>query len=78
VKNSSSRLAARENISSAEVLRRLIREGESVLSNRAEEAMMEAALKVISQAAKEANESMARTFAKVDRLHEELMRRDVA
>ena len=72
------RLAARENISSAEVLRRLIRNGEGLLSNKQEEEMIEAALKIISQAAREASASMVRTMEKVDRLHEELMQRDIA
>ncbi len=71
------RLAARENISSAEVLRRLIRDGESVLSNKQEEEMIEAALKIISQAAREASASMVRTMEKVDRVHAEIMQRDI-
>ena len=71
------RLAARENVSSAEVLRRLIRNGEGLLSNKQEEEMIEAALKIISQAAREASASMVRTMEKVDRLHEELMQRDI-
>jgi hypothetical protein len=34
-------------------------------------------LKLISTAAREASESMVRTMEKVDRLHEELMQRDI-
>ncbi len=71
------RLAAKQNISSAEVLRRFIRDGEAMLRNRQEEEMIEAALKLMSTAAREANESMVRTMEKVDRLHEEIMQRDI-
>jgi hypothetical protein len=70
-------LAANQNISSAEVLRRLIREGESVFQHKQEEEMIEAVLKLISTAAREASESMVRTMEKVDRLHEEIMQRDI-
>lgn len=71
------RLAAKENISSAETIRRLIREGENIFHNKQEEEMIKAALKLISVAAREANESMERTMEKVDRLHEEIMQRDI-
>jgi hypothetical protein len=71
------RLAAKEKISSGEVIRRFIRDGEALLGNKQEEEMIEAALKLISTAAREANESMIRTMEKVDRLHEELMQRDI-
>jgi hypothetical protein len=71
------RLAAKQNVSSAEVLRRLIREGDALLGNKQEEEIIEAALKVIYEALSEANESMVRTMERVDRLHEELMQRDI-
>jgi hypothetical protein len=71
------RLAAKQNISSAEVLRRLIRDGEHAFHNRREEETIEAVLKLISTAAREASESIVRTMEKVDRLHEELMQRDI-
>jgi outer membrane lipopolysaccharide assembly protein LptE/RlpB len=71
------RLASRQKISSAEVIRRFIRDGESLLGNKQEQEMIEAALKLISTAAREANESMVRTMDKVDRLHEEIMLRDI-
>jgi hypothetical protein len=71
------RLAAKEKISSAEVLRRFIREGDSFFQNKQEEEIIEAALKMISTAAREANESMTRTMDKIDKLHEELMARDI-
>ena len=72
------RLAAEENISSAEVIRRLIREGDSLFKDRHEEEVVRAALSIISTAAREANESMSRTMAKVDKLHSELMERTPA
>ena len=63
------RLAAKQKISSAEVLRRLIQEGDAVFNDRGEEAVIEAPLKIISVAAREANESMERSIEKLDRLH---------
>jgi hypothetical protein len=71
------RLAAKENISSAEVIRRFIREGEELLKAKQEEEMVEAVLKLISTAAREASESMVRTMDKVDRFHAEIMQRDI-
>ncbi len=71
------RLAAKENISSAEVIRRFIRDGEELLKAKQEEEMVEAVLKLISTAAREASESMVRTMEKVDRYHEEIMQRDI-
>ncbi len=71
------RLAAKQNISSAEVLRRLIRDGEHAFNSQREEETIEAVLKLISTAAREASESIVRTMEKVDRLHEELMQRDI-
>jgi hypothetical protein len=72
------RLAANQNISSAEVLRRLIREGDSFFQDKHEEEVILASLNLISTAAREANESMARTMARVDKLHEELMEKNPA
>ena len=71
------RIASRQKISSAEVIRRFIRHGDALLASKQEEETIEAALKLISTAAREANESMMLTMEKVDRLHEELMRRDI-
>jgi hypothetical protein len=71
------RLASKENISSGEVIRRFIRNGKALPGNKQEEEMIEAALKLISTSAREASESMVRTMEKVDRLHEELMQRDI-
>ena len=72
------RLAAEENISSAEVIRRLIREGDSLFKDRHEEQIVRAALNLISTAAREASESMTRTMAKVDKLHDELVQKSPA
>jgi hypothetical protein len=72
------RLAANHKISSAEVLRRLIHEGDSVFNDKHEEEAIRAALNLISTAAREANQSMTRTMAKVDKLHKELAQRKIA
>jgi hypothetical protein len=71
------RLASKEKISSGEVIRRFIERGEAMLGNKQEEEMIGAALKLISTAAQEANESMIHTMEKVDRLHKEIMQRDI-
>ncbi len=71
------RLAAKQEISSAEVLRRFIRHGGSIAKDKQEEELIEVALKLISKAAKEANESMARTIEQLDELHAELNKRDI-
>ena len=42
------RLALKEKISSAEVIRRFIRNGDSLFKNKQEEEIIEAALKIIS------------------------------
>jgi len=70
-------LAAKQNISSGEVMRRLILEGEELFKNKEQEEMVEAVLKLISTAAREASESMVRTMDKIDRYHEEIMQRDI-
>jgi hypothetical protein len=69
------RLASEENVSSAEVIRRFIQHGASLLKNKQEEEIIEAALKIISKAAAEANESLTRTIDKLDKLHVELEKR---
>jgi RNA polymerase-interacting CarD/CdnL/TRCF family regulator len=71
------RLALKEKISSAEVIRRFIRHGDSLFKNKQEEEIIEAALKIISAAVSEANESMVRTIDKLDRVHLELKKRDI-
>jgi RNA polymerase-interacting CarD/CdnL/TRCF family regulator len=72
------RLARAQKITSAEVLRRLIREGETLFQDQNEKEAIESALRMISAAARDANASMTKTMEKVDKLHEEIMARDIA
>ena len=69
-------LASSEKLTTAEVIRRFIQHGDAIFQNQQEEQVIEAAMKIIAGAVAEANESMTRTMAKVDRLHEELVRRE--
>ncbi len=69
------RLASQENISSGELIRRFIRSGEAMLKQQTEEQTIEAALKLISTAAREANASMTATMDRLDALHLELEKR---
>jgi RNA polymerase-interacting CarD/CdnL/TRCF family regulator len=71
------RIAAKQQISSAEVIRRFIRHGDALFRDKQEEKVIESALKVISAAVTEANESMRHTLTKLDRLHVELRKRDI-
>lgn len=71
------RLALKEKISSAEVIRRFIRHGDSLFKNKQEEEIIEAALKIISAAVSEANDSMVRTIDRLDKVHLELKKRDI-
>jgi hypothetical protein len=70
------RMASRAKISSAEVIRRFIRQGDALLRNQQEEEAIELALKLISVAVSEANQSMTRTIGKLDQLHTELAERN--
>jgi hypothetical protein len=70
-------IASREKISSAEVIRRFIRHGDALLRNEKEEEAIELALKLISAAVSEANQSMTRTIDKLDQLHTDLAARDI-
>ena len=70
------RIASEEKLTTAEVIRRFIQHGDTILKNQKEEQLLEAALDIISVAVKEANKSMSRTMAKVDQLHAELMERE--
>ena len=70
-------LASQENISSGEVIRRFIQSGDTILQREKDEEVIEAALKIISQAVTEANESMCRTIEKLDQLHLELKQREI-
>jgi ABC-type transporter Mla subunit MlaD len=71
------RLASKEKISSAEVIRRFIRHGEALFRNKQEEQVIEAALKMISTAVSDTNASLSRTMDKLDQLHAELAKRDI-
>jgi hypothetical protein len=71
------RLASKEKVSTAEVIRRFIRHGDSLFKNKHEEEVIEAALKMISVAVSEANQSLTRTIDKLYRLHLELSQRDI-
>jgi len=71
------RLASKEKISSAEVIRRFIHHGEALLKNKQEEEIIEAALKIISGAVSEANQSLTKTIDRLDHLHLELKKRDI-
>ena len=70
------RLATQENISSAEVIRRFIRHGDALFKDKKEEDAIELALKLISAAVSEANDSMTRTIENLDRLHADLATRE--
>ena len=72
------RLAAEEKLTTAEVIRRFIQHGDTIFKNQQEEQVIEAALKMISTAVSEANDSMTRTMGKIDKLHEELVSRNIA
>ena len=71
------RMASEEKVSSAEVIRRFIRLGNSVFKKRQEEEVIESALKLISSAVSEANDSLSKTIEKLDRLHVELSKREI-
>jgi dephospho-CoA kinase len=71
------RLASREKVSTAEVIRRFIRHGDALLRDKRDDEVIEAALKIISTAMSEANESLTQTIDKLDRLHLELAKRDI-
>jgi hypothetical protein len=71
------RLASKERITSAEVIRRFIRHGDDLFRNKQEDEVIEAALKMISTAVADTNASLTRTINKLDRLHDELAKRDI-
>jgi hypothetical protein len=68
-------LASREKVSSAEVIRRFIGSYDSLPEG--EEKLMEAALKIMSEAIAEANASLVKTNDRLDKLHLELKKRDI-
>lgn len=71
------RLASREKVSSAEVIRRFIRSGEEMLELQREEEIISAAMRIISDAVAEANESLCRTIDRIDQLQLELHKQDI-
>jgi dephospho-CoA kinase len=71
------RLASREKVSSAEVIRRFIRSGEEMLELQKDEEIISAAMKIIAAAVSEANQSLCRTIDRIDQLHLELHKRDI-
>jgi hypothetical protein len=71
------RIASKQKISSAEVIRRFIRHGDAMLRSKQEEQVIAAALKIISSAVSDTNKSLTQTMNKLDRLHTELAKRDI-
>lgn len=73
-------LAARDNVSSGEVIRRSLGSYETLSDQvRVEEEnkLMAATLALMSEAISEANRSIARTNAKLDKLHQVLKKKDI-
>ena len=70
-------IAYREKVSSGEVIRRFIRSGDTILQREKDDEVIAAAMKIISQAVTEANESMCRTIDRLDELHLELKQREI-
>ena len=69
------RLAARENVSAGEIIRRSLDSYQSLearIRKEEEDKMIGAALRLLNDSLAGANESMAGTIAKLDELHEEL------
>ncbi len=71
------RLASKEKVSTGEVIRRFIQQGDSLFKDKQEEEVIEAALRMISEAVAGANESLTRTIDRLDQLHLELAKRDI-
>jgi hypothetical protein len=69
------RIAAQERLSSGEIIRRFIGSHDALPSN--ENKVIEAALKIMSDAIAEANSSLIRTNDRLDKLHLELKKRDI-
>lgn len=66
------RMARKQKVSSAEIVRRFIRSGDQLLRSEQEEEVIGAALKMIGEAVSEANASLSRSIDKLDRLHQSL------
>jgi len=71
------RLASKEKISNAEVIRRFIRHGDTFFRSERDDEAIETALKIISSAVSDTNQSLTRTIDKLDKLHSELAKRDI-
>jgi uncharacterized coiled-coil protein SlyX len=73
------RLAAQNNVSSGEVIRRSLNSYQSVadeVREAEEQKLIAATLKMMTDALAEANISMTKTNAKLDKLHRQLKSRD--
>jgi hypothetical protein len=72
------RLAAKEKVSSGEIIRRSLDSYKTIearIRKEEEEKMMEATLKIVIEALESANASMVRTCNKLDELHMQLSER---
>lgn len=63
------RMARKQKVSSAEIVRRFIRSGDQLLRTEQEEEVIGAALNLISAAVADANASLSRSIEKLDKLH---------
>jgi hypothetical protein len=75
------KLARAENVSVAEIVRRSLGTYESIeatLRKRHEEELMKATIEMLEGALSSVNESMAATFKKMDALHLELRKLEIA
>ena len=66
------RMARKQKVSSAEIVRRFIRSGDQLLRSEQEEEVIGAALKMIAAAVSEANASLSRSVDRLDELHQSL------
>ena len=66
------RMARKQKVSSAEIVRRFIRSGDQLLRSEQEEEVIGAALKMIAAAVSEANASLSRSIDTLDELHKNL------
>ena len=66
------RMARKQNVSSAEIVRRFIRLGDQLLRSEQEEEVLGAALKMMAAAVGEANASLSRSIDRLDELHHSL------
>ena len=74
------KLAAKEKVSSGEIIRRSLDSYKTIearIRKEEEEKMMEATLKIVIEALESANASMVRTCNKLDELHMQLSERAI-